>query len=393
MDRKRIAFVHVTGLSSGGTEQFLQRLAVSLKERGHIVDFYYANNTAEHRKKYVEDHGVRTIKFECGFIVEKRGYRYAFNCNFNKVFTNEYDLVQIGTDGCELSYLSCIKKIPIVDSIHYVTGVNNRYNISRVMHISEFSRKLWEEKGGDAKRTVMISLPLQRKSFEYMDIRKELGLKKDCFIFGMHQANRDEIFSDIPLRAYKEVEAENNAYVLLNGSQLYRKQAKQLGLKRVYFYDYVQDDNHFYSILKSFNVYAHGRKDGELNSAAIAEALSLGLPIITHPSSDFNGHLEIVKNNGYVANDYIEYAEYMKKLQNDSSLREKMGEESLKIFNDKYDFEMQMNNIEKIYEEIIFKPYPHKIRRMLYHVSQKVKNGIIKARILQNRNKYLIKGK
>ena len=52
-----------------------------------------------------------------------------------------------------------------------------------------------------------------------------------------------------------------------------------------------------------------------------------------------------------------------------------------------------MNNIEKIYEEIIFKPYPHKIRRMLYHVSQKVKNGIIKARILQNRNKYLIKGK
>lgn len=174
----------------------------------------------------------------------------------------------LGTDGADISYLRCIKDTPIVDSIHYVSGMNNRYNVSRVMHISNFSKNLWVKRGGDIERTVMISLPLKKASFKFTDIRSELGLKPHIFIFGMHQANRDEFFSDIPLKAYKEVENDNNAYVLLNGSKRYREQVKKLGLKNVYFYDFVQDKNQFYSILKSFDVYVRGRKDGELNSAA-----------------------------------------------------------------------------------------------------------------------------
>lgn len=378
----RIAFIHVTGLSTGGTEQFLQRLAVDLPKNQFEVDFYFANKTAEHRKKYVEENGINVIKFECGRIVEKKGYAYAFDCNFQKVFRNHYDLIQLGTDGADLSFLSCIRSTPIIDSIHYVSGKNNRFNVARVMHISQFSKNLWIKRGGDKKRIVMISLPLKEEGFKFTDVREELGLDKDCFIYGMHQANRDGIFSDVPLKAYKEIENVNNAFVMMNGSELYRRQAKELGLQNVFFYDYVQDHDKFYSILKSLDVYAHGRKDGELNSAAIAEAMSLALPVITHPSNDFNGHLEVVKENGFIASNDHEYAEYMRKLEENAELRRKCGNASKKIFKTKYNFKTQMDNIIGIYEDVLRNPYPNKCRRIFLDIRQKVRNKMIQIIIL-----------
>ena len=377
MNKIKIAFIHTTGLASGGTEQFLQRLAVGLPKDRFEIDFYYANNTSEQRKKYVEDNGITTIKFECQKIVENRGFSRAFECNLKNVFRNNYDLIMLGTDGAEISYLNFIKKTPIIDSIHYVSGVNNRFNVSRVMQISKFSCDLWVKKGGDKDRTVMISLPLKAPQFNFTDIRESLGLAPNTFLFGMHQANREEIFSDIPLRAYKEVESESNAYILLNGSKLYREQAKELGLKNVFFFDFVSDNNEFYSILKSLDVYAHGRKDGELNSAALAEAMSLGLPIITHPSNDFNGHLEVVNDNGFVANDYIEYAQKMRLLENDAMLREKMSKNSLTKFKNYYNYDGQMNNIVNIYEDAIKEPYPNALKRHILSLKQTVRNRFL----------------
>lgn len=66
------------------------RLAVSLPKDRFYVDFYYANNSADHRKQYVENNGINTIKFECGKVVEKKGFGRAYDCNFKAVFTNDY---------------------------------------------------------------------------------------------------------------------------------------------------------------------------------------------------------------------------------------------------------------------------------------------------------------
>ena len=378
MKKIRIAFVHTTGLSTGGTEQFLQRLAVALPKNKYEIDFYYANHTDNNRKQFVLENGVKIYKFRCGKIIEKSGVSVAFDCNFKKIFRNDYDLIQLGTDGVEIPYLNFICKTPIIDSIHYVNGVNNKYNISRVLHISNFSKKVWIKKGGDKERVEMISLPLKSDSFSFTDIRSSLGLESDCFIFGMHQANRDDIFSEIPLKAYKEIESGKNAYVLLNGSKLYRCQAKALNLKRVFFYDFVQNNDEFYSILNSFNVYAHGRKDGELNSASIAEAMSLGLPIITHPSKYFNGHLEVIADNGFIAKDYLEYAQYMRLLESNYQLRKKCGNASAKCFREKYDHDRQMRRIEDIYDCILDNPFPNRKRRIILDMGQKFKNNILR---------------
>lgn len=374
----KIAFVTIYGLSVGGTERYLQTIASNLSKVEFEIDYYYTGEAAEHRKQYVENNGVNCIYYEGEY-----NSRYQFislrNSNFMKIFRWSYDLIFTGRCGLPQEPFPKIRSIPIIDSLHYISGVDNQYNIARVLHISEFSRDKWVSKGGDKKRVLMVSNPLYLPPFNYFDIRPSLGLAEGTFLFGFHQANRDEIFSDIPLNAYKEIENDNNAFVVCNGSKLYREQAEKLGLKNVFFYDYVKDDNEFYSIIKSLDVYAHGRMDGELNSAAIAEALSFGLPVITHPSESYNGHLEIIRGNGYVANDYKQYARYMKELQENDEIRERFGRHSLEIFRERYSFEEQMDKIRKIIYGVLDNPYPYKARRIVFDMKQRCNNIVIRT--------------
>lgn len=374
----KIAFITQYGLNTGGTERFLQTVAANLPKDKFRVDYYYTGEPAEHRKKYMEDNDVNLIYYR-GKYNNRFGYVSLQETDFFSVFKYDYDIIQNGRCGTPQEPFINIRNIPIIDSLHYISGVDNQYNIARVMHISEFSREMWVRMGGDKRRVVMISNPLYLPPFEYTDIRESLGLSKDTFLFGFHQADRDEIFSDIPLRAYKEVEDDSNAFILCNGSKRYREQAMELGLKNIYFYDYLKDDNEFYSVLKSLDVYTHGRKDGELNSAAIAEALSLGIPVISHPSNDFNGHLEVIDGNGFVAKDSKEYAKFMTLLENDKELRNKCGKESLRIFEERYEFNEQMNWIISIYQDVLKNPYPNKLRRRLFDMKQQSVNMALRC--------------
>ena len=380
MSKIKIAFITMEGLNAGGTERFLQTIAANLPKDRYEVDYYYTPKVAQHRYQYMVEHNVNLIEYHGKYYTKWR-YVCLRETDFWKVYKGGYDIIQLGRSGYPEDVIAGIKDTPIVDSIHWVAGVCNPYNMSRVMHISKYSRDMWIHKGGDRKRVEMISLPLFLPHFEYTDIRESLGLKPDCFLFGFHQANRDEIFSDIPLKAYKEIEDDTNAFVLCNGSKKYREQAKELGIKNIYFYDYLKDDNEFYSVIKSLNVYAHGRKDGELNSAAIAEAISFGLPVVTHPSDDFNGHLEIVTDNGFVAHDYKEYAEYMRKLQVDKELWERCSKASYRIFHEKYDFDVQMKRIMDIYEGVLKNPYPNKLRRIWFDLVQRIGNVLKRTAI------------
>ena len=98
--------------------------------------------------------------------------------------------------------------------------------------------------------------------------------------------------------------------------------------------------------------------------------MSLGLPIITHPSEVFNGHLEVVVYNGFVCQDYKEYADKMELLENDLGLKKTMGKKLIEKFEFHYDFESQMDNIIGIYEDVIKKPFPNKHRRKYLHCIQ-----------------------
>lgn len=372
----KIAIITAYGMSTGGTEKFLQTVAANLPKNRYQVDYYYIDNDSKRcsnvKKQQLIEAGVELVPYQVEGYDIRYNYMRQVESTFFNVYHSGYDLIFSGVCGLPEEPFVYIRDTPIVQSIHYVSGVDNQYNIARVLHISEFSKKLWVELGGDEERTEMISHPIYIPQYKYVDIRKQLGIGKECFVFGLHQRNNDDIFSDIPLSAYQKVESADNAFIICGGSDKYRKQAEQLGLKNCYFISATDSPDMIYSFLKSINVYAHGRRDGELNSTALAEAMYFGLPIISHPSTEFNGHLEVIKENGFVANNVEEYAIYMKSLQEDEMLYKKCSAASKSMYHKKYDVKSQMKHIMDIMDNVINDPYPnHRKRVALDKVSQR----------------------
>ncbi|HSA06017.1 MAG TPA: glycosyltransferase [Candidatus Gastranaerophilales bacterium] len=370
--KSKIAFIKYLGLITAGTEKFLQTIAAGLPKNEFEVDFYWAHPEEippdEGRIKYLQGNGVNLIEFKTSKPRVHRGKIWLDETNFFDVFKGA-DLIQTGRCGHFEEPFCSIKNIPIVDSYHYVVGVDNQYNTSRVMHISEFSKRKWIEMGGDESRIVMVSHPMIIPKTEFINYRQELGLENK-FVFGFHQRNDDAIFSDIPLKAYKEVENDNNAFVLLGGGEAYKKQASELGLKNIYFLPHTGDVNKIHSFLQIIDVYAHGRKDGELNSTAIAEAMYYGKPIVSHYSDSFNGHVECIGNAGWVEQDYLQYAFKLHELEIDPGLYQAIQPLIKKQFNEMYDYKNQMQNIIKIYRDVIKNPYPNKLKRLYLDIKQ-----------------------
>jgi hypothetical protein len=163
---------------------------------------------------------VNLIEFNIKYIDVRRGKLKWIQTNFWELFKeSNYDIVQTGRPGPSEYPFYKLKNIPIVDSLHFVAGVDNQFNISRVMHISQWSANKWIEMGGDANRVVNVSMPMEIVEKDNTNFRKEFNLESK-FIFGFHQRDDNYIFSDIPLNAYKKIEDENTAFILMGGGAL-----------------------------------------------------------------------------------------------------------------------------------------------------------------------------
>lgn len=365
----KLAVVTQYGMETGGTEKFLQTIASFLPKDRYNVDYYYiasdSKRVSKVKEKQLLTNGVNLKPYSCDAINCKFKYLYQKNSNFFDIYKNDYDLILTGSSGIAEEPLTFIRNIPILQSIHYVDGADNQFNISRVLNISKFSEKLWVSKGGDKKRSILVSHPIYIPSFNQINIRKKFNISEDTFIYGFHQRNDDRIFSDIPLKAFKKINNEKVAFIICGGSKLYKKEAQDLNLKNCFFIPETDNNDIIYSFLNTINVYAHGRADGELNSTALAEAMYFGLPIITHPSNKFNGHLEVVTNNGMVADNVDEYAKDMKKMLYDKQSYEEYSLASKEMFKKKYDLNNQIFNFMSICESTLKNPYPNKLERSI----------------------------
>lgn len=376
MDKKiKIAFVKFGGLSAGGTEKFLQTIAANLPQNEFDVDYFYCDSapylgsdfrhpdTDPERLQYMEDRGVKLIKFNVGAKDVRTRTHIWRDTDFWKVFNeNNYQLIQTGRAGHPEYPFNKIRKTPIVDSLHLFAGVDNQFNISRVMHISDWSARKWIAAGGDVSRVVLVSHPIEIPSLKYENFKEkfELGQK---FIYGFHQRNDNRIFSPIPLEAYKKIEGPNNMFLILGGGDLYQKQAAELGLKNIKFINHSADPKIVYGFLSALDVYAHGRKDGEVNSTAMAEAMYFGLPIISHFSDVNNGHVECIGDAGRVVANVEDYASELATLEQEPKYFEKLRQSARRRFIEKYELSGQMNNIITIYKNVVKNPFPLQFHR------------------------------
>ena len=360
----KVAFIKFGGMANGGTEKVLQTIAAELPKDKFVVDYFYCDSapyigsdfvhpdTDPSRVQYVKDSGVNLIKFDVGFKDLRTSTHDWVDTNFWELFDEEkYDVIQTGRSGHPEYPFTLINKTPIVDSIHLSGMAENKHNSVKTVLISNEQRDRWIMSGGPAEKAVIIPNPLKIPDVGEVNYREEFGWQ-DKFIFGLHQRRDNHIFSPIPLEAYDEIEDDNTAFLLLGGSENYQKQAKDLGLKNFKHLPPVGELEPIHKFLNTLDVFAHGRSDGEQCSCAIIEAMSHGLPVISH-SAPSMGQLEQIGDAGKVANSYQEYSEVMVDMIDDKNYYSKCAQNSKKRYNEIYKLESIIKKYADIYEGVV----------------------------------------
>ncbi len=243
----------------------------------------------------------------------------------NKVLAISPDLIFTSSGG--------VPEIPLhsagfnfIDTNHINGGVNKLPTLVRSLLISNESLVKWINLGGNVKKSARINSILDPLYNEFNEFGiKVLKVKGDKFAFGFHQRASDQIFSDIPLQAYKLIETDKTCFLILGGSSLYSEQAKLLKIKN--FYQFPPNINYeiVENFLRALDVYAHGRFCGELWPATIAEAMRLSIPVVTHKGKYNNGQLEMIGNPHFFVDGVHSYAERLHELLHDSKLRKNYG--------------------------------------------------------------------
>tara|TARA_B110000003_G_C16654660_1_gene535960 strand:+ start:7508 stop:8737 length:1230 start_codon:yes stop_codon:yes gene_type:complete len=366
----KIAFIKYGGCALGGTETFLRSIANNIDKEIFEVHYFYCDSTTYISSDYkhmdtnpsaeesLKNNGVKLHKFS----VESKDLRVPTHdwvgTNFWDIFDEkDFDLIQTGRAGHPEYPFYLIKNTPIIDSIHLNAGADNQKNISRVLHLANINIKNWVNSGGDKKRVRLISLPIPEKIDKISNLRDELGIDSKSIVLGLSQRKDDAIYSEIPLKAYSEIEEKNTAFILLGGSTKYAEQARELNLNNFYQLDFDTIENLEEIFLNTLTIYTHGRKDGEINSMAIANAMRNGLPVVSHFSEYNNGHFDQIGEAGKVCKDSEEYLKEVKKLINNTDYYEYRSKNSFDNFNKNYEIKGQINKIENIYIDAINNPY------------------------------------
>lgn len=360
----RIAIIKFCGLAAGGTEKYLQTLAANLPKDKFSVDYYYTNNAPLYgnsfihpdndpfRKYYLEQNGVKTKKITIKYRDDRPGMNHFWvDSDFKEVFNaSDYDFVQTGRGGYKEYPFHCMEDSLFVDSIHSQgnEGVEDRDNILKTVCICQTQANNWVMNGGNKDKVVIIPPLVEMPKKQISSLRNLLGIEDDVFIYGMHQGNREDIYSPVPLAAYSMIENEKTAFVMLGGAEKYRQQARNLGLKNCHFLEFSSEPEDIHNFLGGIDVFAHGRMDGEVCSAAIIEALYHGLPIVSHPGFN-NGHFEQIDGCGYIAGSVEEYASRLRELNGDIYIELSMA--AKKKYNN-YSLSSGIDKYVKLYENL-----------------------------------------
>ncbi len=355
----KVAFIKFGGMSIGGTEKVLQTIASALPKDKFQVDYFYTNgapyigsdhkhlDTEPSRVEFCENHGVNCIPVKVLFKNVTVGTHDWVGTDFWDLFDEKnYDLVVSGRSGHPEYPFHMIRKTPIIDTIHLSGMAEDKPNTYKTVLISNEQKDKWIAAGGPADRAIVIPNPVYVPKVEgKLDFNHK-------FIFGMHQRNNDDIFSPIPLEAYKKIENDDTMFLMLGGSIKYEKQAFDLGIKNILFCPTTSDVDTIHKFLNTLTVYAHGRADGEQCSTAIIEALSHGLPIVSHHAPSM-GQAEQIGLAGACVERVEQYAAILKMLMDDQEKYDEFSEEARKRYDEFYSINSIINQYVELFEEAV----------------------------------------
>lgn len=358
----KIAFIKYAGMASGGVEKYLQTIACALPKHTFEVDFYYTNvspvtlnsefvhpDNDDSRIEICQENGVNLIAVN---VDEKEGgkepYTWVKTDFWDKFDESKYDLIVTGRGGYTEYPFTEINNTPILDTIHSFTG-EDKPNIYKAILLCDWQFEKWKNSGGNENKAVIIpSLVKIPKMDESLgDMREKLGIPKDAFVYGFHQGNREDIFSPVSLWAYERMSYEDCYFIIMGGAEKHKVLGRSIE-KNIKFVDFSSDPLDIHRFLNTLDVFTHARADGEVCSAAIIEALSHGLPIISHPALNM-GHVEQVNECGFIANTIERYRAAMELFKEDNVLRSGFSENAIAKYKDRYEYTLVMNKILEVF--------------------------------------------
>lgn len=235
----RIAFCKFAGLANGGTEKYLQTLAMLYLERG-AVDFYYTNaapilhtswihpDNSVDRIDLLERAGVNLIPVN---VRCRDGGRW-IDSNFFELFQEDrYDvLITAGNGSPEFPYTD-LGNVTILHTVHG-TCVFNKSNVRSVL-LCEWQAKEWLKNGGDVAKLTIIPGIIPVPKVWSRTIRSEYNIPEDALVYGLHQASG--VASLVSLQAFAIIQDVNSYYIILGGDILHRRFVADAGIKNVIF--------------------------------------------------------------------------------------------------------------------------------------------------------------
>ena len=220
-------------------------------------------------------------------------------------------------------YSAGIPEFPLVPAVKQYTShlistavfgnQDESIDIDAVIYVSKHIQHMVQTAG--EKNHYVVRNPVQDKLSD-TDLRDELDIPKDAFVFGRIGRSDNNIYDPINIQAYSKIETDNTYFVAISPSDLLLRDAQTLRLKNFRTVEKTTDMKRLSSFYNTIDVLAHARKDGECCPAVMFEAFSHGKPIISHYGFPFNGHIECIEDAGFVvlSNDVDEYANIMKKI-------------------------------------------------------------------------------
>jgi len=229
-------------------------------------------------------------------------------------------------------YSAGIPEYPFVSEIkqhtkHFVStsvfgNQDDTIDISKVIYVSKHVQWMAgktgiPEKGVHYPDHHVVRNPIEAP-YSTENLREELGIPNDAFVFGRIGRDDESIYDPINIQAFSKVADSNSYFVFVNPSGSSRSDIERLRITNARYIERTTSEVRLSQFYNTIDVLAHARKDGECNPANCWESMAHGKPIISHYAHPFNGHIEVIRDCGFVvlSGDVEEYARIMKKFIN-----------------------------------------------------------------------------
>lgn len=302
--KPRILFYHISGLSYGGTEKFLQILAKHINKNKFDVFFVYSSqprnggDLVDGRKEYLDSASIELVPFKYSSYEMLFPYHVSGMSPhiINVINDKEIDLVITAGSGYSEFPINILSPIPVI-MLNIFGSPSSQSHIKKHVSISHEVDKKISRIVPQRKREVMY-IPSEGPSSNSPEsgkiLRKQLGISEADIVFGRIGRGSDAIFDPIAIRAFQLVVKEypHAHYVVMSAPPAMKKIVELESIPNVHFISASADEDDVWAFHQSIDVLAHSRLDGESCGLNIIESMLCGKPVISHRSHIWNAHLE-----------------------------------------------------------------------------------------------------